>query len=328
MTPTHCERCHTELPPFALACPACASLVHAATLKRLAADAGTAETAGDVAAARGLWTQSLALLPANSRQHAAIREHLAGLQPAPAGTAVAEPIAPSTQGGSRWSRLAGALAAGTLLVAGKLKFLLLGLTKAGTVLSMFAFFGVYWSIFGWPLALGLVVSIYIHEMGHVAMLRRLGIESSAPMFIPGVGALVMLKQHVADPAVDARIGLAGPLWGLGAALAAAALYGLTGARIWLAIAQLTAFINLFNLIPIWQLDGSRGFHALSRRERWTIVATIAAAFLVTAQSMLIIVGAVAAWRALQNDEGPGDRQAFATFAVLIIALSILAREVR
>ena len=87
---------------------------------------------------------------------------------------------------------------------------------------MFAFFGVYWSIYGWPLALGLVLSIYVHEMGHVAMLRRLGIAASAPMFIPGVGALVMLKQHVTDPLIDAKIGLAGPVWGLGAALAALA----------------------------------------------------------------------------------------------------------
>src|SRR6185295_15634917 len=108
---------------------------------------------------------------------------------------------------------------------------------------MFAFFGVYWSMHGWPLALGLVLSIYIHEMGHVAMLRHLGIDASAPLFIPGVGALVMLKQHITDPLTDAKIGLAGPVWGLGAGLAAGAVYLVTGASIWLAIAQLTGFIN-------------------------------------------------------------------------------------
>ena len=142
---------------------------------------------------------------------------------------------------------------------------------------MFAFFGVYWSLYGWPLALGLVVSIYIHEMGHVAMLRRLGIAAGAPLFIPGVGALVMLKQHIDDPITDAKIGLAGPVWGLGAALAALGVYAVDGTPIWLAIAQLTGFLNLFNLIPVWQLDGSRGFHALSRMERWIVVAAIAAA---------------------------------------------------
>src|SRR4029078_118918 len=124
------------------------------------------------------------------------------------------------------------------------------MTKASTFVSMFAFFGVYWSIYGWPLALGLVLAIYIHEMGHVAMLRRLGIDAGAPMFIPGVGAFVMLKQHIQDPLTDAKIGLAGPVWGLGAGLCAFGIYAVTGARIWLAIAQLTRVLNLFNILSL------------------------------------------------------------------------------
>src|SRR5207249_8827341 len=110
-----------------------------------------------------------------------------------------------------WRRGALGIVTVGLLLLSKLKFLLLGLTKASTFISMFAFFGVYWSVYGWRLALGLVLSIYIHEMGHVAMLRRLGIDAGAPMFIPGVGAFVMLKQHVAEPLTDAKIGLAGPV---------------------------------------------------------------------------------------------------------------------
>jgi Zn-dependent protease len=212
------------------------------------------------------------------------------------------------------------------LVLSKLKFLLLGLTKAGTFLSMFAFFAVYWSTYGWPLALGLVVSIYIHEMGHVAMLRALGIDAGAPLFIPGVGALVMLRQRV-DPLTDAKIGLAGPVWGVGAALTSLALFTMTRAEIWLALTQLTAFINLFNLIPIWQLDGSRGLHALSRAQRWTLVAVIVVAFVMSGQQMLLIVGAAAVWRAFQREEGPGDTRALATFAVLVILLSLLTRGV-
>src|SRR2546421_555756 len=122
-----------------------------------------------------------------------------------------------SDGAPWWRRGAPGAATAAVVLLSKLKFLLLGLTKASTFVSMFAFFGVYWSIYGWPLALGLVLSIYIHEMGHVAMLRRLGIAAGAPLFIPGVGALVMLKQHVSDPVTDARIGLAGPGGGLGAA---------------------------------------------------------------------------------------------------------------
>src|SRR5206468_1291128 len=254
LTPTDCSRCGTELPPDALACPACGSLIHADTLKQLAAAAGVAARAGDLVSARNHWTAALRLLPAHSQQHAAIRDRLAELNrridaASPGGTPAAADQAPW------WRRGAPGLVAVALVLISKLKFLLLGLTKASTFISMFAFFGVYWSIYGWPLALGLVLSIYIHEMGHVAMLRRLGIDAGAPMFIPGVGAFVMLKQHIGDPLNEAKVGLAGPVWGLGAALAAFGIYAVTGARIWLAIAQLTGFLNLFNLIPVWQLDG-------------------------------------------------------------------------
>ena len=159
------------------------------------------------------------------------------------------------------------------------------------------------------------------------MLRGLGIEAGAPMFIPGVGAFVMLKQHVSDPLTDAKIGLAGPVWGLGAALAAFGIYVVTRAPIWLAIAQLTGFLNLFNLTPVWQLDGSRGFHVLARWERWALVAAIALALMLTEQRFLFIVGGVAVWRSLQKEVGPGDTRVLATFVVLVLALSLLARGV-
>ena len=116
--------------------------------------------------------------------------------------------------------------------------------------------------------------------------------------------------------------------GLGAAVAAFAVYLATGAKIWLAIAQLTGFLNLFNLIPVWQLDGARGLHVLARGERWIVVGAIAAALLMTEQRLLLIVGAVAIWRAWQSDPGPGDTRVLATFVVLVAALSALARGVQ
>ena len=326
MTATQCAQCATEHPRTALACPACGALVHGEELKRLALEAETATRAGDLARARDRWTTALKLLPANSQQHAAISSRILAL----ASDIERQPAdRPQTVNDATpwWRRGAAGLASAVLLLVSKLKFLLLGLTKASTFLSMFAFFGVYWSIYGWPLALGLVLTIYIHEMGHVAMLRRLGIESGAPMFIPGVGALVMLRQHVTDPLTDARIGLAGPLWGLGAALAALGCYLATGAEIWFAIAQLTGFINLFNLIPVWQLDGSRGLHVLARGERWMLVAAAIVALIVTEQRLLVIIAAVAIWRSLQRDAGPGNARVLATFIMLVFALSIIARGV-
>src|SRR5262249_795300 len=268
----------------------------------LAAGAESARRAGDLEAAREHWTRALELLPPDSQQYASVQQRMANLSRPPDAPAS---VRGQADGSPWWRRGAGGFLARPALAGGQLKFLLLGLTKLSTFASMFAFFGVYWSVFGWPLALGLVLSIYIHEMGHVAMLRRLGIAAGAPLFIPGVGALVMLKQHVDDPIADARIGLAGPVWGLGAGLAAFVVYVATNARIWLAISQLTGFINLFNLIPIWQLDGSRGFHALARLERWIVVGAIAAALVLTGQSLLLLLGGVAVWRALPRPPGPG-----------------------
>jgi len=323
-----CASCGTELPPHAIACPACGTLVYSDKLKAIAAGADAALASGDLSGARAQWENALQFLPPDSKQYDTIKARIADLTTRIDGT---NPSSPRSRASNpdhpAWRRALGAVVTAFLLLLGKLKFLLLGLTKASTFLSMFAFFGVYWSIFGWPLALGLVVTIYIHEMGHVAALRRLGLAAGAPLFIPGVGALVMLKEHPADAHVDADIGLAGPVWGLGAGLAAMAVYYATRIPIWEAIAHLTGFINLFNLIPVWQLDGSRGFHALSRQQRWAAIVAIAIAYLLTNQRMLLIIGLVAVWRAVEKVQGPGDNKAFATYVGLIGALSWLSHAI-
>ena len=190
-----------------------------------------------------------------------------------------------------------------LLTKGKL--LLFGLTKTSTFFSMMLSMGVYWTVFGWKFALGLVLSIYVHEMGHVFALNRLGIAASAPMFIPGFGAMVRMHQYPASPAEDAYVGLAGPVWGLFAAIFAWLVYLAGGGEIWGVIARMGAWINLFNLIPIWQLDGHRGFRALSKRIRLT---------------MLLIVGA-AAW--FIHREKP-SRWAFFTVPFVFVGAALIS----
>ena len=319
-----CVQCATELAPTMLSCPVCHTLVHAGALKDLAAQAEVYASQGKLEQSRDTWQRALELLPPSSRQHAVLTERVAELSKRIAAMPGARPTASAS--GPWWKRAATAVIIVGVFALGKLKFLVLGLTKASTFFSMFAFFGLYWSEFGWALAAGLVISIYIHEMGHVAELRRLGIGAGAPLFIPGVGAYVLLKQHIDDPAVDARIGLAGPVWGLGAGLAAYAIYRITDVPLWGAIAQLTGFINLFNLIPVWQLDGARGFHALSGWQRWAIVGALGVAFLLTSEGLLLLIGAVAVYRALQPAVvREPNLPAFATFLVLIAALTWLTK---
>ena len=81
---------------------------------------------------------------------------------------------------------------------------------------MFLSLGVYWAAFGWKFALGLVISIYVHEMGQRRSVLRGGsaFRATAPMFIPGVGrGRAALQQNPANPVENSRIGLAGPLLG-------------------------------------------------------------------------------------------------------------------
>jgi Zn-dependent protease len=320
-----CAACGTELAPHALACPACTALVHADGLKQIASSADERERAGDRAAAIDIWRRALRLLPPDSQQHATIRQHIASLTDAAQTDSSARTNA-ERAAMPAWKRALAGTGGVLLLALGKLKFLLLGLTKLGTLLSMVAFFGVYWNYYGWPLAAGLVLSIYIHEMGHVMELRRFGIAAGAPIFIPGLGALVRLKQHVDDAVTDARIGLAGPIWGTIAGLAAFGVYLATHTATWAAIAQLTGWINLFNLIPIWQLDGSRGFHALDRAGRVGMAVFAVALFGITAQKWLLAIALVAGYRAFFTRAvvARSDRRTMVTFAVLLATLAGLA----
>jgi Zn-dependent protease len=162
-----------------------------------------------------------------------------------------------------------------LLLLGKAKLILFGLAKLKTLISMLPYFGTYWAMYGWQYAGGIVISIYVHEMGHVVAARRHGIKASAPVFIPFVGAFILLKEAVTDMRVNARIGLEGPVFGLGAALAFFVAYLATGIHILAVIAASGALINMFNLIPVWFLDGARGYSSLDRNDRWMLVAALA-----------------------------------------------------
>lgn len=312
-----CAGCGSQLAAGLLGCPACGRLLHGDELRRLAAEAEAATESGDRARAVELWHRALALLPRGAAQRDAIGARIAALGPldgaAPGGT---KPH-PSQGAAKAWALGVAAL----VFILTKAKLLVLGLTKMITLLSMLAFLGVYWSLFGWKFAAGIVVSIYIHEMGHVAALRRSGIPASAPLFIPGLGAFVRLHMSPPDARTDARIGLAGPVWGLGAAVAAYLAYLATGAPIWAAITHVGAFLNLFNLIPIWQLDGGRGFHALTRTHRGVAAAFVAGAWAVSHEGMLFLLVLGAGWQLFQPAPEQEDNVALGTYLFLVAALT-------
>jgi Zn-dependent protease len=212
-----------------------------------------------------------------------------------------------------------------VFVATKAKLLLLGLSKSTTLFTMLLSLGVYWAAWGWKFGLGVVLSIYVHEMGHVAELRKFGIRATAPMFLPGLGAIVRLHQYPQTAREDARVGLAGPVWGLGASVATLALYYATQFPVIAAIATVGAWINLFNLLPVWQLDGARGFRSLSRQQRWVALAVIAATWAFTQEGLLVLLGIGAAFQCFAKDVPKGgDARGLITYAGLVASLALLS----
>jgi Zn-dependent protease len=318
-----CPGCGADIGSSLLACPRCHTLVHAARLKQLAQEAAEAKARQDLSAEATAWRTALGLLPPGSEQHKTVRARVDQISASliEGGGSGSQASSATADGGQRKAWTGGALS-GLGALAWKFKVLLLGLTKSTTLLSMIPAIGVYWIAFGWRFAVGLVASIYVHEMGHVAALMRFGIQATAPMFLPGIGAVIRSRAQLTNPREEARVGLAGPIWGLGAAIAAAIGYGMTGYPIWAAIAHFGAWVNLFNLLPVWQLDGAHAFKALNRIERWTMAVVIVLVFLVTREGLLLLMAIMSGVRAFREDDFPaGDRVIAAQFAGLVVVLS-------
>src|SRR6266851_4319545 len=161
---------------------------------------------------------------------------------------------------NRTSRgLLGGLAAAVAAAFAYGKYALLILFKipfAATLLSLLVSFGGYAIFYGPWFAVALVTMILVHEMGHVIEIRRQGMQATAPIFIPFLGAAIFQRSHPTDALKQAQIGIAGPIAGTIGATIAFLLYGTMHSPVLLLAALIGFYINLFNLIPIWQLDGS------------------------------------------------------------------------
>ncbi len=181
-----------------------------------------------------------------------------------------EPIQPgrgrSTSFFERIKKFLGPIAVAIIAFASKAKAILLLLPKIkvlSTSATMLVSIAAYSLIWGWTFAIGFVLLLLIHEMGHVFQLRREGIEASAPMFIPFLGAVVAAKSLGDDAGAEARVGLAGPVLGTIGCLIPLGIWLATGEEFWQALAFVGFFLNLFNLLPVLPLDGGRAMAALS-----------------------------------------------------------------
>jgi Zn-dependent protease len=182
-------------------------------------------------------------------------------EPLPPPTAELEPPPPPVQRPQHWLRRLFAPFAGAALLVWKLIGPLLLAVKNvklfATSLTFLISLAAYTSIWGWRFALGFMVLLFVHEMGHVIQLRREGVAASAPMFIPFMGAFVGMKELPHNAWMEAKVGLAGPVLGTVGALACFGAATATDSDLLRAVAYTGCFLNLINLIPVLPLDGGR-----------------------------------------------------------------------
>jgi Zn-dependent protease len=160
-----------------------------------------------------------------------------------------DPIRP---GGFDWRGLLRKVVAPALVVGALLVKVGLPALKFG---SIFIAVGGYALLWGWPFAVGFVLLILVHELGHYLEARRQGLHPSLPVFIPFLGAYVAIRDAHIGPWRHGLISLAGPVaGGLGAAVVwvAGDVYDSDLLR---ALAYTGFLLNLFNLIPLGFLDG-------------------------------------------------------------------------
>lgn len=329
-----CPHCQADLSSRLLVCPGCKSLVHSNELKDLAKQAEAAEAVNDFPTAIAAWRNALEFLPTHSKQFTTVSQQVDQLsrkiEQAP--THIKDKATPKGFLG----KLMGVGAFGALLwkfkfilafMVTKGKLLLLGFTKAGTLFSMALSFGIYWTAWGWRFALGLILCIYVHEMGHIAALRKLGIKASVPTFIPGIGAVIRTQQMPVSPRENARVGLAGPIWGGVASLILFMVYAYTGITSIGAIAKVSAWINLFNLLPISPLDGGRGFSALSKKGCILATVIIGIMWYFTNEGLLILLLISSLMITLAKSTKrihTSDQQALVEYSLLVVCLSVMS----
>ena len=307
----NCPQCSHWLPAGTLACPDCETIIYSDHLRQIASAAMTEENASHWAPAREIWRQALVWLPAGTKQSEAVVQRIALLDARLRG-------ADETR--AKWSRRLGPFAP-ILFFLAKIKTFFFILLKAKFLLSFVGFFALYWALFGWKFGLGFSLSILIHELGHYVAARRRGLKVDLPVFLPGMGAYVRWFSEGTSLEDLSAIALAGPFFGLGVALVCGAISLATGSPLFAALAHVSAWLNLLNLIPVFGLDGAQATYALDRTQRWLVLATAVIFFGLLHELTYLGIALGMGWRIYTG--GYAEKPSTSTLVRMMLLLFVL-----
>jgi Zn-dependent protease len=233
----------------------------------------------------------------------------------PSAAAPAGP-APSSQRARPTSKRGaiGAALAFLLLKAKSLLILLKALPASKLLLTSASMLAMVWfeaQRSGVWFAVGFVLMILVHELGHGYAMKLRGVDAGWPIFIPFFGAMISMKSEPRDRDTEAVIAYGGPLAGTAISLLAAGIGWALGGRLFLALAYTGFFLNLFNLTPISPLDGGRVAQAFSRRAWRAGLVLLGGMFLWTHSPQLLLIALLALPRLFRRTGAEDERGALA-----------------
>jgi Zn-dependent protease len=136
------------------------------------------------------------------------------------------------------------------------KFVLVGVKLLSISWTFLLSLWFYVLFFGWRLGIVIVLVLLAHELGHYYAYRAYGLPVRLPIFVPFMGAFTA-GAVAPELEHDAYIALAGPVTGLALAAACLGVGISTEDRFWYACADISAFLNLANMLPVLPFDGGR-----------------------------------------------------------------------
>lgn len=133
-----------------------------------------------------------------------------------------------------------------------------GQHPAWALISTLLLGGFIWWVSGsWVVAMAAIFGLFVHEYGHVLAMNAVGMGPARIYIIPFLGGLAKGQRMPVSEWHGVLVSLAGPAFGLLAAIPFFALYLTVGGGEWLLAATVIAAINLVNLAPAPPLDGSK-----------------------------------------------------------------------
>ena len=175
--------------------------------------------------------------------------------------------------------------------------------------------------YGWQFGVALIITVMIHEFGHVAAFRVCGHTDTRFRLIPLFGGVAISNQTPSQQDKDFFISLMGPAICLAPMALCFALSDLVVEQSWeaanfLYILGLTmGALNFFNLLPFWPLDGGKITRILTytyfpwATRNVTIAMTLAAAAAaVLTQSWFLLIFVLIGWQSATQSERLMDVQ--------------------